>query len=252
MRSRAAAGRPASQAAVAGAALLCAWLSLLAGCGYLDLLGLFGREPEAASPPEGMCLASGAGRSVRQTDDGGYIIAGVRQDPTAGDDNAYLIKTKPDGTLEWERQFGSQGVRVLEAASCVRQTADGGYILAGYTNSEGAGDFDAWLIKTDADGNEVWRRTFGGGMWDQAEAVQQTADGGYILAGMTHFKDKDAWLVKTDPSGNKEWSKTFGSVQVDWGYAVQQRSDGGHVLVGDTLSFPEIAGTGVYLVLYTP
>ena len=137
----------------------------------------------------------------------------------------------------YNKTFG--GINSDEAYA-VQHTSDGGYILAGRTMSFGAGEYDAWLIKTDADGNKVWDKTFGGISDDEANAVQQTSDGVYILAGLTaSFGDgsADVWLIKTDENGNKVWDKTFGGIGPDYAYAVKQTSDGGYILAGDTISF---------------
>ena len=123
---------------------------------------------------------------------------------------------------EWNKTFGGADNDWVDS---VQLTADGGYILAGFTESYGAGDADAWLVKTDSNGNKVWDRTFGGADVDYAHSVQQTADGGYILAGSTKSYGAgggDAWLVKTDSRGNKEWGRTFGGADADGGDSVQQ------------------------------
>jgi hypothetical protein len=97
----------------------------------------------------------------------------------------------------WSRTFGGSN---NDTALSVQQTVDGGYIVAGGTKSYGAGEEDLWLIKTDADGNEAWSKTFGGSSSDEARSVQQTDDGSYIVAGFTYSysagKD-DFWLIKT-------------------------------------------------------
>jgi uncharacterized delta-60 repeat protein len=175
--------------------------------------------------------------SVQQTSDGGYILAGVTRSYGAGGSDFWLVKTYPDGNEQWNKTFGGTD---SDLAYSVQQTSDVGYILAGYTWSYGAGGNDFWLVKADSDGNEQWNKTFGGTDFDSAHSVQQTFDGGYILAGRTTSYGEggsDFWLVKTDPDGNKQWDKTFGGTDYDSAHSVQQTSDGGYILAGSTNSY---------------
>jgi hypothetical protein len=185
--------------------------------------------------------------SVQQTTDGGYIVAGSTGSFGARGSNVYLIKADADGSEVWSRTFGGVGD---DKAYSVQQTSDGGYIAAGSTRSFGAGELDAYLIKTDANGDEVWSRTFGGSDNDCAYSVQQTTDGGYIVAGHTYSLGagySDVYLTKTDGNGDGVWSKTFGGSEYDMARSVQQTNDGGYILAGQTGSFGE-GGSDVYLI----
>ena len=132
----------------------------------------------------------------------------------------------------WEQTFGGTN---NDGAVSVQQTTDGGYIVAGSTSSFGNGGSDVYLIKTDENGNELWSQTFGGTNNDGAYSVQQTTDGGYIVAGSTHSfgnGGSDVYLIKTDGNGNELWSQTFGSTSDDISYSAQQTTDGGYIITG--------------------
>ncbi len=111
-----------------------------------------------------------------------------------------FAQTQPD-TL-WTQTYGGSG---HDEANSVQETTDGGFIVAGYTESYGAGNSDFWLVKTYENGNEQWNQTYGGSGFDEAYSVQQTTDGGYILAGYTYSYGagfRDISLDKTDGNGN--------------------------------------------------
>lgn len=185
-------------------------------------------------------------RSAQQTACGGFIIAGTTDSFGAGDADFWLVKTDPQGNKLWSQTFGGAGA---DEAYSVEQIACGGFIIAGRTESFGEGLYDVWLVKTDPQGNKEWSRTFGGVSWDSAFSVQQTACGGFIIAGTTwSFGEgkSDVWLIKTDPQGNKKWSQTFGGPYWDGthrlmfvvmgydGLAVQQTACGGFIVIGTT------------------
>jgi hypothetical protein len=183
--------------------------------------------------------------SMVQTSDGGLALAGFTMSYGAGLLDFYLIKTDGSGNLSWNQTYGGAG---SEVANSLVQTSDGGYALAGATESFGAGGSDFWLVKTDTNGNMMWNQTYGGTDFDGAQSVVQTSDGGFALAGRTdsfgagHY---DFWLVKTDANGNMIWNKTYGGTDHDEATSLMQTSDEGYVLAGSANSFDN---GGVWLV----
>jgi len=135
----------------------------------------------------------------------------------------------------WSRTYGGAG---QEVAYAVVETSDGGYAIAGYTNSSGAGYDDFWLVKTDSYGNLEWNRTYGGAGFDGASSLVVTSNGGFAIAGgvngsICHSKG-DFWLIKTDAYGNVEWNKTYSSTTwLDYAQSVVETSDGGYTLAGN-------------------
>jgi len=201
-------------------------------------------SPSAAAPCSDAlwtCTYGGANDdiaySVQQTTDGGYIVAGWTRSFGAGDSAFYLVKTDDSGNPLWTRTYGGAG---QEEARFVQQTTDGGYILAGWTNSFGAGAEDLYLVKTNSSGDTLWTRTYGGSGSDYACSVQQTADGGYIVAGWTcsfGAGGSDFYLVKTDGAGDTLWTRTYGGACGDWANCIQQTTDAGYIVVGCSNAF---------------
>jgi len=182
------------------------------------------------------------GHYVQQTTDGGYIVVGNTYSSPGYQADTILIKTDADGNETWSKLFDGNGTDTMY---CVIQTADSGYIMVGQTEPNTETYYsDLWLIKTDADGNELWNKTFGGADTDIGYYVQQTTDGGYILTGETKSYDiegeqYDAWLIKIDANGNELWNKRFGGIGDDAGHCVQQIDDGGYIIAGTTESYSE-------------
>jgi hypothetical protein len=171
------------------------------------------------------------GYSVRQTTDGGFVIAGFTESYGAGGWDVWLIKTDSGGVLQWDQTFGGSAD---DTGYSVRQTTDGGYVIAGFTKSSGAGGSDAFLVKTDAGGSEQWSRAFGGTGDDISFCVRQTSDGGYAVSGQNNSSGSDAWLIKTNSSGIQQWDRTYGGPGLEWGVRVDQTTDGGYIITGAT------------------
>ncbi len=187
------------------------------------------------------------GYSVRQTADGGYAITGYTWSLGAGECDVQLIKTNALGEAIWTRTFGGA---YTDIGYSLAQTADGGYVIAGYTASFGTSGYDVYLVKTDTSGVTMWTRTFGGADWDQSSSVAQTADEGYVIAGRTKSfgaGSYDVWLIKTDASGDTVWTRTFGGTRNDYGKSVLQTADGGYAITGGTESFGA-GGEEVWLI----
>lgn len=177
------------------------------------------------------------GQSIQQTEDGGYIITGMKGAFLTTWFDLWLIKLDSKGTKEWDICYAENG---FDWGNDVKQTNDGGYIIVGCTESYGAGGRDVWLIKTDGNGEEIWKRTFGGTGWDNGYSIEQTIDEGFIITGYTKSfgnGDYDLWLIKTDENGEELWNKTFGGSNEDIGKSVQQTTDGGYIITGHTNSF---------------
>jgi len=183
------------------------------------------------------------GNSVRQTRDGGYIVAGSLWGITPGG-QVVLIKTDANGAEEWTKGFE------MSHGPCVQQTRDDGYAIAGSTISVGAVSSDLYVVKTDADGNEQGSNSFGGPEHDYGQYIEETSDGGYIITGSTRSYgagSKDVWLIKTDADYGEQWNRTFGGSDDDEGFCVRQTLDGGYIIVGKTASF-RAGGTDVWLI----
>jgi hypothetical protein len=184
--------------------------------------------------------------SIEATSDGGYIIAGHTKNVPAGGGikDALLVKIDAGGSMQWYKTYGTtEG----EEASSVQQTADDGFVFAGQ-QSAGVSGFDAYLVKTDADGTMEWAKTYGGDNWDNASSVILAEGGGYILAGysIVGADGRDVYLLKTDADGVKKWEHTYGGGSDDAASAVIRTNDQGYLLTGYTESIGQ--GRDLYLI----
>jgi hypothetical protein len=222
----------------------------------LGLLCIFYSQGEAISPPplSWSTTIGGSGSdyslSIQKTQDGGFIMVGSTDSFGAGMDDVYLVKTNSIGTLEWSTTFGGS---TTDYGQSIATTRDGGYIITGGTCSYGMGSFDVYLVKTNSLGVLEWSTTFGGSGWDYGHYVQQTQDGGYIIAGYSNSFSPgllydDVYLVKTNDQGTLEWSTTIGGAKTDRGFSVAQCQDGGYIITGETNSFSSSFMLDVYLL----
>jgi hypothetical protein len=188
--------------------------------------------------------------SIQQTADSGYIIAGLEgvnyfDSPFSQKANAFLMKINQSGDVVWAKSYGGS---INEYGFSVQQTNDRGYIMAGTSTSFGADSADVYLVKTDAVGDTLWTRRYGGPRNEGGTSVKKTGDNGYIIVGTTKSfgaGGNDFYLVKTDSSGNLLWSKTYGGSGNDAASSVQITTDGGYIIVGNTNSF---GANGIYLI----
>jgi hypothetical protein len=180
---------------------------------------------------------SEGGYSIIQTSDGGYAVAGVTFSFGAGNWDVYVVKLNGSGNIQWTRTIGGGND---DYGYSIIQTSDGGYAVAGYTQSFGAGGRDVYVVRLDGSGNIEWTRTIGGGNDDYGYSIIQTSDGGYAVAGWTESfgaGNFDVYVVKLDGFGNIEWTRTIGGGNFDIGYSIIQTSDGGYAVTGYSLSF---------------
>lgn len=176
-------------------------------------------------------------RSIQETSDGGYIVAGSTESYGAGEQDFWIIKLDSAGENVWQKTYGGDQDDYAES---IQQTEDGGYIIAGVTKSFGVGQTDFWLIKIDRDGDIEWEKTYGGIEDEYAHSVQQTTNGGYIVAGATRSfgeGELDILVLRLHPDGDIRWQRTFGGFSYESAFEVQQTNEGGFVVVGNTDSF---------------
>jgi hypothetical protein len=178
------------------------------------------------------------GRSVLQTTDGGFLVAGWTKSfgpgtPTYA--NVYLIKTNASGDTLWTKNYGGTGE---DCGYSLQTTPDSGFIIAGTTASYGAGGNDAYCIKTYANGDTIWTRTYGGPGTEKANAAVRAPSGGYLLAGNTFSfgpgtpDSSNGYLIRIDETGDTLWTRYFGGTGNDGFHGACAVPDGGFIAVG--------------------
>jgi hypothetical protein len=202
-------------------------------------------------------IGGAAGESafaVEQTNDLGYMAAGWTASSGAGGRDMYLVKLTTAGGLDWSTTYGGSGDEGAEAA---RQTADGGYILAGESTSFSTdGNWDAYLVKTDAAGGVQWTRVIGGPYFDGAKDIAQTSDGGYIVVVETFLDvagtNRDIQLIRLRADGSTLWTRTYGGTAQDRPTSVAVAHDGGFVIGGYSNSWSVSGDMDIYLIKTSP
>jgi hypothetical protein len=175
--------------------------------------------------------------SVCEAPDGGFVAVGATG--AFGVADVYLIKVNNIGDSLWAKTFGGPG---YDWGHAILGTSEGGYIVVGTTQTFGAGDNDIWLLRMDASGDTLWTRTIGTSETERGFSISNTADGGYIISGMTNANTSggdDGFIIKTDSAGTVQWSKSIGGMAEEWILSVEQTSDSGYIACGFTASFGE-------------
>jgi hypothetical protein len=191
-----------------------------------------------------------AAKAIYQTTDGGFIVAGSSNSNNGnvtgnhGNSDYWIVKLSDAGSLVWQKCLGGSG---YDNASSVLQTVDGGIVVAGYSSSNDGdvsgnhGGDDGWIVRLDATGNIQWQKCLGGSDDDRLNSIEQTIDGGFIIAGESESNDgdvsgnhgsNDGWIVKLNVSGDIEWQHAFGGSNYDKAKFIQQTTDGGFLVAG--------------------
>jgi Tol biopolymer transport system component len=194
--------------------------------------------PSSSEPSTWIRAYEGDPRSVAfdavPAGDGGYLLVGSTNHThrDAANEDVHLMKIDVAGQILWQKTYGGDR---FDRGKAILPSAGRGFIILAETESSGAGDRDIYLLQVDQDGNELWSHTFGGPGRERANAILQTAEGGYLLAGQTASfgaGGRDLYLVKTDDQGGEVWSRTYGGEDDEEGYDVQQTPDGGFLVLG--------------------
>jgi hypothetical protein len=175
---------------------------------------------------------------IQEAADGGYIVSAGTDSFGAGGGDSWILKLASSGDIEWQRTYGGS---LGDGLGCPQLTSDGGYIVAGSTDSFGAGLGDLWILKLNSSGDIEWQHTYGGISYDWATDIKLTSDGGYIVSGVTmDFGRYGNFLIlKLNSSGDIEWQRAYGGGFMDYPWSIQQTIDGGYIVAGYTESFDQ-------------
>jgi hypothetical protein len=187
------------------------------------------------------------GHGIRQAADGGYVVVGYSDSSRTGGKDVRLIRTDPAGNELWRKTYGGDQ---NDWAYSICRSGDG-FLAAGKTSSFGRGDTDAYVIKTDTDGDLQWAKNFGGTGEDIARSVQETGDGGFVFTGSKWeqgAEHSDLYLVLADAGGAVQWESVFGGEYGDHGHCAIQTRKGDFVAVGNTWPFGTWGASDVFLV----
>ena len=176
------------------------------------------------------------------TSDDGIIITGSIDIHGTGNDDIYVVKTDLNGEVLWTKTYGGADT---DLSLSIEEVSAGGYIISGQTESFGNGNDDVYLIRTDGEGDLLWEKTYGHIQADGGSSVQETPDGGFVIAGVLTTDDGgfDACVIKTDADGDSVWTKLYYSAEGwdnwDIAFSIQVTSDNGYVATGLTGLYPE-------------
>jgi hypothetical protein len=185
------------------------------------------------------------GRHLTVLKNGDIAVCGYGAGPNGGTD-FFLLLTDKDGNQKWIKYYGGGGD---ETCWSLDQTSDGGFILGGYTTSFGAGGDDFYIVKTDADGNAMWTKTYGGPGNDDATNIR-TLNNGYFISGISNNgHDDNAWMLRLDLSGDSLWSYNYGGNGGDGAMSSCAGANGSHVIVGYTNTAATNSTDGFLLLL---